>query len=177
MLALFLVCSILLLSCFCFVSCFVCTDYKEHCFPCNSSVFSHVGYKVVLYCFNFMFLFLFVSFFCVLFVSILDIWFVLCCVCVVWSSLFKNRTKWFCCLHLVVIFPFCCFVLKFVIFVFFHSSQKRPPKKPDTAKTPKSKNAEKNGQKKSQLAQLCSQIVFFNFLGWASKCHFWLQTL
>ena len=71
MLALFLVCFILFLSCFCFVSCFAFTDYEKHCFPCNSSVFSHVGYKVVLYfsvsCFGSC------LFFLVLFVSILDI--------------------------------------------------------------------------------------------------------
>ena len=42
----------LFLSCFCFVSCFAFTDYEKHCFPCNSSVFSHVGYKVVLYFFS-----------------------------------------------------------------------------------------------------------------------------
>ena len=70
MLALFLVCFILLLSCFSCVSCFAFTDYEKHCFPCNSSVLSHAGYKVVLsYFFGFiMFLVLFVFFFlCCLF--------------------------------------------------------------------------------------------------------------
>ena len=86
MLALFLVCFVLFLSCFCFVSCFAFTDY-EKLFPCNSSVFSHVGYKVVLYFFA-VSCFGSCLFFLVLFVSILDIWFVLLCVCVVWLSSF-----------------------------------------------------------------------------------------
>ena len=53
MLVLFLVCFVLFLSCFCFVSCFAFTDYEKHCFLCKSSVFSHVGYKVASYFFQF----------------------------------------------------------------------------------------------------------------------------
>ena len=52
---------------------------------------------------------------------------------------FCHKTKLSSCLHRVVLLPFfclCCFVLNFV-------SSFLPPKKPDTAKTPKSKNAEK----------------------------------
>ena len=69
-------------------------------------------------------------------------------------------TKWFSCLHLVVLLPFS--VLLFLFLCVFHSSQKDPPK-PDTAKPPKTKMQKKNGQQKNQLAQLCSQIVFLNF--------------
>ena len=161
MLALFLVCLILLLSCFSFVSCFAFTDYEKHCFPCNSSIFGHAGYKVVIYFFSFMFLVLFVFLFCiVLFVSILDIWFVLCCVCVVWFSLFlqKNRTKWFCCLHLVVIFPFCCFVLNFVFFLFFYSFQKKTPQKSGHSKNPKKQKCKK--KKKGTKKKSVSAVVF-----------------
>ena len=72
MLALFLVCFI----CYCLVLVLflvlLSQTMKKHGFPCNYSVFSHAGYKVVLYFFSFMFLVLFV-FFLVLFVSILDI--------------------------------------------------------------------------------------------------------
>ena len=150
MLALFLVCFILLLSCFSFVSCFAFTDYEKHCFPCNSSVFSHAGYKVVLYFFSFMFLVLFVFFSCVVcfhFRHLICI--MLCLCCLVFSFLKKkNRTKWFCCLHLVVIFPFCCFVLNFVFFLFFHSSQKKTPQKTGHSKNPKKQKCRKNGQKK-----------------------------
>ena len=56
-----------------FVSYFACTDYEKHGFPCNASVFSHVGYKVGLYFVQFHVLVL-VCFFLVLFVSILVIW-------------------------------------------------------------------------------------------------------
>ena len=61
---------VLVLFLLCFLLCF--DRLRKHCFPCNSSVFSHVGYKVVLYLFSFMCLFL-ICFFLVLFVSILDI--------------------------------------------------------------------------------------------------------
>jgi len=70
---------------------------------------------------------------------------------------------------LLPFFVFCCFVLNFVFFCFFIPLKKGPPKKPDTAKTQKSKNAEKT-DKKNQLAQLCSQIVFLIF--WGGLVHF-----
>ena len=62
--------------------------------------------------------------------------------------------------------------MSFFLFLFFHSSQtKTPPpkkKKTDTAK-PKKAKKQKKTDKNIQLVQLCSQIVFFNFLGWALK--------
>ena len=111
-----------------------------------------------------MFLFLFV--FLVLFVSIFNIFhfrhlIVLFCVCVVWFFSFKNRTKWFCCLHLVVFFPFLLFCFEFCLFSFL---SKKDPQKTDTAKTQKAKMQKKRTNQKNQLAQLCSQIVFL-FLG------------
>ena len=110
-----------------------------------------------------MFLFLFVCL--VLFLSILKNSFVLFCFCVV----FCDKTKWFSCLNLVVLLPFlfllCCFEFC-LFFVVFTPLKKGPPKKPDTAKTQKAK-MQKNQTKKNQLAQLCSQLVFLNFLGWA----------
>ena len=63
---------------------------KNTVFPALLVYFSHVGYKVVLYFFNFRFWLLFV-FSCVV-CFLLDIWFVLFCGCVVWySSLFKRK--------------------------------------------------------------------------------------
>ena len=95
----------------------------------------------------------------------------LCLCCLVFLK--KNRTKWFCCLHLVVIFPFCCFVLNFVYFLFFFIPlKKKTPQKPDTAKTQKSKNAEKTDKKRSVSAVVFTARVFFYFLGWALKIHF-----
>ena len=133
--------------------------YEKTVFPAIMVFFWVMLLKRVVCFVCFMFL-LFV--FLVLFVSIYRIIcniLFLCCCC-------GHKTKWSSCLHLVVLLPFlfffCCFVLN--LFFVFHSSQKRPPKKPDTAKNPKCKNAEKNGQK-NQLAQLCSQIVFFIFWG------------
>ena len=72
---------------------------------------------------------------------------------------------------------FLLFCFEFLSFFFSFLSKKRPPQKPDTTKTQKSKNAEKIGQKKNQLAQLCSQIVFLNFWGGLKDFSFWLKTL
>ena len=163
MLALFLVCFVLFLSCFCFVSCFAFTDNEKHCFPCNSSILSHVGYKVVLYysvtCFCSCLFFL-----CCLFPFRHLICIMLCLCCLVFF--FKNRAKWFCCLHLVVIFPFWLFRVEFCLSFVFSVLSKEDPKKPETAKTPKKQKCRKNGQKK-QLAQLCSRTVFLIFWVWA----------
>ena len=49
---------------------------------------------------------------------------------------------------------FLLFCFEFCFLCFFVPLKKRPPKKPDTAKTPKGKNAEKKRTKKNQLAQL-----------------------
>ena len=52
-----------------------------------------------------------------------------------------------------------------VLFFVFHTFQQKDPKKPDTAKKPKTENAEKKDKQNIQLAPLCSQIVFPIFLG------------
>ena len=63
---------------------------KKHCFPCNSSVLVMLVTRS-FYIFFAVSCFWSCFFFLVLFVSILDIWFVLCCVCVVWFSLKKKE--------------------------------------------------------------------------------------
>ena len=68
----------------------------------------------------------------------------------------ERRTKWFCYVHIVVIFR--CFILNF-IFLFVHFSHRKTPKKPDTAKTPKGKNAKK---KKKRTKKTVSAIAFTN---------------
>ena len=121
---------------------------KNIVFPASLVYFSHVGYKVVLYIvsvsgFGSCLLFL------VLFVSILDILFVLFCECCLVFSLEKTRTKWFSCLHLVVFFPFCCVVLNLVFFFFFVSFlSKKDPQKTGHGKNPKNQKYRKNGQTK-----------------------------
>ena len=157
MLALFLVCFILLLSCFCFVSCFACTDYLKHCFrqcfPCNSSVFRHVGYKVVLYCFSFMFLLLFVCLFvffsCVVCFHFRHLICIMLCLCCLVFSFLKPGLSGFVVCILWSSFLFVVLYWIFVFFWFFIPLKKRPPKKPDTAKTQKSKNAEKTDKQKN----------------------------
>ena len=92
-----------------------------------------------------------------------------CFVSVLSAFFFVNKTKsgflvcilWSC-------FLFGCFVFNFC-FLFFIPFQKKT-QKPDTAKTKKQKCRKKD--KKIQLAQLCSQIVFLIFWGWATKCYF-----
>ena len=86
-----------------------------------------------------------------------------CFVSVLSAFFFLNKTKWLSGLHLVVLFLSCLFC----VFCFSVLSQKKT--KPDTAKTPKTKNAEEKDKQKIQLAQLCSQIVFLIFGGWATK--------
>ena len=158
----------LFLSCFlfCFLFCLhrLCLHrlWKNIVFPAIPVFLAMlVSYKVVLYFFSFMFWFLF-FFFLVLFVSNLDILFVLFCVCVVWFFSFQNMTKWFCCLHLVVFFPF--FVVLFWILSFFIPLKQDPPKT-GHGKNPKKQKCRKKTDKKNQLAQLCSQIVFLFFWG------------
>ena len=57
-------------------------------------------------------------------------------------------------------------------FCFFSFLSKNDPKKTGHSKNPKKQKCRKKRAKKNQLEQLCSQIVFFNFLAWASKFHF-----
>ena len=63
-------------------------------------------------------------------------------------------------------FCFCCFVLNFGFLWFFSFLSKKDPQKAGHGKNPKKQKCRKTGQKK-KLAQLRSQIVFFNFSGWA----------
>ena len=110
----------------------------------------------------FMFLFLFV--FLVLLVSILKNSFVLFCFCVV---VFVTRLSGLlvCILWSFFLFCFLLFCFEFVFFLFFFIPLKKdPPQNRGQEKNPKSKNAEKK-DKINQLAQLCSQIVLFNFWG------------
>ena len=170
MLALFLVCFILLLFCFSFVSCFAFTDYEKHCFPCNSSVFSHAGYKVVLYFFQFHVFFACLFFcFCVVcfhFRHLICIMLCLCClvffflitglsgfvVCILWSSFL-----------LLFCFEFCLF------FCFFIPLKKDPPKNRTQQKPKKSKHAEKT--EKSVSAVVFTDSVL-KFCGVGSKISF-----
>ena len=155
--AVFLLCW-LCFWCFCFVlfcvfvfvllSCFAFSLWKKVVFPCKSFFFFRVMlvkrvvwslcfYVFVLVCFSCV-----VSFHCKEFICIILL---LCCcffvtrlsgllVCILWSF---SR--------------FCFFVVLFWIlsFLFFHSSKKKTPQKPDTAKNQKNKKCRKNGQKKS----------------------------
>ena len=88
---------------------------------------------------------------------------VLCCL----LSFFSNKTKWLFGLHLVVLFRFWLFCVHCFLFL----SKKKSPKN-GHSKNPQKKYAEKKTNNKNQLAQLCSQIVFLIFGGWATKCCF-----
>ena len=84
MLALLLVCFLLFLSCFCFVSCFDFADYENHLFPAILVFFSHVGYKVVLH-FQFRVLVLVCFLLCCLFPFRHLICIILCLRCLLFS--------------------------------------------------------------------------------------------
>ena len=101
--------------------------------------------------------------FLVLLVSIFKNSFVLFCFCVV---VFVTRLSGIlvCILWSSSFLCFCCFVLNLF---FFHSSRKKTPQKTGHNKNPKKQKCrnKKKRTKKTQLAQLCSQIVFFIFWG------------
>ena len=111
-----------------------------------------------------MLLFLFVFFLCCLFpfqtINLYNVVSVLS-----GFSLLKTGLSGFCCLHLVVFFPFLLSCFEVYLFSF---PSKKPPKKPDTAK------AQKMQKKRAffQLAQLCSQIVFLCFRGGLKNADF-----
>ena len=161
MLALFLV----FLFCFVFLFLFfflvlLSVSEKKVVFPANLVFFWVMLVKRVVWSLCFMFLFLFV--FLVLFLSTLKNSFVLFCFCVV---VFCHKTKWSSCLYLVVLLPFLFFLLfcfEFCLFFVFSFLSKKDPQKTGHSKN---KNAEKRTKTKNKLAQLCSQIVFLNFLG------------
>ena len=128
--------------------------------------------KRVVWFLCFMHLFLFV--FLVLLVSIFKNSFVLFCLCVV---VFVTRLSGLlvCILWSFFLFCFCCFVLNLSFWFFSFLSKKKTPQIPDTAKTNKKQKCRK--RTKNQLAQLCSQIVFSNFLGGLKNFMVWLKTL
>ena len=68
---------------------------------------------------------------------------------------FCNKTKWFSCLHLVVLLPFVFFVL--IVFDFFIPLKGRPPKTGHNKNLKKQTCRKKTDKNKFQLAQLCSQ--------------------
>ena len=140
---------------FCFVYCFAFTHYEKHCFPCNSIVslvmlvtrqfFSVSCFGSCLF-FSCGVCFQFKHSMCI----------IVCLCCLVF--LLKNRTKWFCCLHLVV---FLFFVVLFWILSFlFIPLKKRPPQKRTQQRPKKAKMPKKTKKENNQLAQLCPQIVF-----------------
>ena len=140
---------------FCFLFAF--TNYERHCFPAILVFLSHVGYKVVIFFSVHVLVIVFSScVVCFYFRHLICI--ILCLCCLVFS--FKNRTKRFCCLHLVVFFPFLLFCFELHLFLFFIPLNKKDPPKTGHSRNPKKQKCRKNGQLKNLLAQLCSQIVF-----------------
>ena len=138
------------------VSCFAFSLWKK-LFPCDSAVFWVMLVKRVVWFLCGMFLFLFV--FLVLLVFIFKNSFVLLCFCVVVVTRLSGFLV--CILWSFFLFCFfCSFVLNMSFFITPKKNQRRHSKNPKKQKCWKKK-------RKNQLAQLCSQIVFFNFLGWA----------
>ena len=73
---------------------------------------------------------------------------------------------------------FLLFCFEFVFFCFFHIPLKKDPPKNRTQQKPEKAKMQKITDKsKNQFEQLCSQIVFFNFLGASLKISFLLKTL
>ena len=155
---LFYVGFVLGMFCVCHWFAFICFLFafrlsEKYCFPCHSSVFE-------LYWLNGCLLFMLhvlVLAFCscvACFHSKNEV--VLLYVCVV--CLFCNKTKWFSCLHRVVLFLFCCFVLKF----FIHQNRQ---------KSGHSKNPQKSKLQRKGTLLSVSAVVFTNsvpnFGGWA----------
>ena len=165
MLALFLVCFILLLSCFCCVCCFAFTDYENTVFPPILVYSSHVAYKVVVYlvCFRFWFLF-FLVLFCFHCRHMICIVLWLCCLVFLF---FKTGLSGF--VVCILWYYFLCVVLFWILlFCFFIPLKKRSPQN-RTQQKPKNQKCRKKDKQKNQLAQLCSQIVFLILGRWATK--------
>ena len=89
----------------------------------------------------------------------------------VFRLFYINRTKWCCCLHLLVFFPFCCFVLNFVFFCFYSSQQKDPPKTGHNNNPQKTK-MQKKGQTKKSVSAVVFKTSVLIFWGWATKMLF-----
>ena len=112
-----------------------------------------------------MFLFVFL----VLLVTILNNSFVLFCFCVV---VFVTRLSGLLVCILWSFFLFCFFVVLFWLCLFcFSFLSKKTPKKPDTAKTQESKNAEKTDKQNSVSAVVFTNSIF-NFFGVGLKISF-----
>ena len=92
-----------------------------------------------------------------------------CFMSVLSTFFFVNKTRWFSCLHLVVLFLVCCFE-----FLFSFLSKKA---KTDTTKPPPQNQKVQKQKNKAvfQLAQLCSQMVFLIFRGGLQHANFCLK--
>ena len=86
-----------------------------------------------------------------------------CFVSLLSAFFFCNKTKWFSCLHLVVLFPFLLFWFECCFSLLFQSSQKRTQRNGHGKPPPP---PPKKCRKKAhffQFAQLCSRIMFLIF--------------
>ena len=152
---------LLLLFCFCFVSCFAFRLWK-HYFSAILMLFE-LCWLDGSHFFALWFCSCFIFYSVVCFQSKHEI--ILLYVCVV-CLLFRNKAKWFSLLASCCPVLFCCFVSN------FHTSQKRQKW---TQQKPQ-QECRKKGTKFSQLAQLCSRIVFL-ILGGGLKMLFLQKTL
>ena len=109
---------------------------------------------------------------CLFFLCCLFPFIELICIILFLCCCFCHKTKWYSCLHLVVLLLFCFLLFCLIFFCFFIPLKKKTPQKTGHSKNPKmQKMQKKTDKKKDQLAQLCSQIVFFNFLGGLKNFH------
>ena len=167
MLVLFLV---IFLFCFFFVFLVLLSDYEKNTiFPASLVLFELGWLKGSLYILMF-YVFVLGFLFIVLFVCSLNNEVALFCVCDVCFLFFVNKSKWFLVCIFWSSFFFGCFVSNFI----FHSFQKKT-KKPDTAKAPKNKNAEKRTSNSVSAAVFANSVS--NFWGWATKMRFLLKAL
>ena len=170
MLALFLVYVYFVLVLFSFGSCFAFADNEIRCSPCNSSVSSHVGYRAVILFYFFQFHVLVLACFsCVVCFYFRQLSYIILCLCCLFFFC-ENRTKWVLLFHLVVFFPFCCFV--FLSFVFFFSflSNKRP--KTGHGKNPKKQTCRKKGQKHISVSAVPFDRKLLHCITLFSRIHY-----
>ena len=155
--------------CFCLVSCFAFSLWQKAVFLAILVLFFQLCWLKGSLFFMF-YVFVLVCFSCVVSFHFKEF------ICIILFLCFCHKTKWSSCEHLVVLVPFFFWLFCFDYCLFFHSSQKKdPPKKPDTAKTKKNKNAEKPDKK--TVSAVVFTKSFLQFLGWALKLHVWLKTL
>ena len=171
MLALFLV-----FSCFCsvfwFLSCFLfcLQSMKKVVFPAILLFFWVMLVKRVVWFFM-CYVFVLVCFL-VLLVSIFKNSFVLFCFCVVVVTRLSGLLV--CILWSFFLFCVLLFCFEFVFFCFCIAPKKT--QKTGQQKPPKTNMQKKRTKQIYQLAQLCSQIVFFNFWGGLKIFIVWLKT-